>query len=750
MNYLIEHAKNWVWCNPSMDRACNIKLQKITNAFGAIKTIYMPWFEKPLPDPVSVYHGFFIGHVPKFNLGMDCDMVSNRWYNLCDLMSDNFLILNVFLGSGIEVNKAIVYVLFTNTKGAILAIKESVHFDVNNANVYLRIYKNCYFSSIRKDKGLGVKCEALINYTNSQLVDFVNRHNELTMIEKGGALACVNGFWTQLLNTQFIEDSSIIESVYDQAIDGIYEYSIDSLESFLSNKDKKRKYLIHLPKKDTPCIYYFDDCDFYIGQSDNNQLMKAIRLSTIDVKNIRQITHGDYSISIDFVSLIIRNYFANSENIKLWVVTRKSGYQRPLWFVNDKIRALYKLSDSDIIEAMVNIDSTVSFWNSEHLENSAYPLLMAEQYDIIQSKVVDCYGYRGLVKALSDGLIKCNQNIDGIIQIPFNYQLKACAIEYDKNRYLSNIITMDNQQLYSVGNNGLIEFVKDDLDTNYYIRQSIAAHKHCFIIAIENDYNYYRVWLNNKALINTIDFKIIDNNLYIYNKEYLKEDNNIITVLADGRESIEYIVEIGYGINNMISINGIYDYYDDRLIKAIINGKVYAIDEIMRLENNEALTEIKNGSPYCLEQLNPTMDYPNIDFDTLKLEAIEKEKVIQNYLSLKIDQSIDIPFTTIAGYYCVYSIFLATIIYDLQTNDLYIPSNRVDDTQLDKLLIAYKPLLEFDIALENVDLQYIRIHPHPYNHTLYLSQPHYNIIERIITLYKLAISDLSPFLQIEN
>ena len=755
MNYLIEHAKRWIWCNPCMDRTCNIKLQRISVLNGAIKTMSMPWFTLPLPDPIAVYHVFFIGHIPTFNLGMDALMVTNRWYNLCDLMSNNYLVLNVFKGSAIDINKALVSILFTTTKGAILAIKDSPLVDISESTVYCRIYKNSYFSSDRRrEGGLGVTSVSLMEYTNSQLVDFVNAHNEKTLLDQGDALACVNGFWYHRLNTQYIENASVIDSVYDEAIERVYDFYINRLQTFLSDKDKKRKYVIHLDNQNDSPIYYYDDCDFYVGYRTATQPMVAIRIPTVDRTAIRQITHRDYSISIDVVSLIIRQYFndINEEELTLWVVVRQSGYDRALWYVNDKIRALYKLSDTDIIDAMVNIDSTVWFWNSEHLENSAYPKLMGELYDIEQSCVVECYGYRGLLKALANNLMPVRFTDDSLIDIPYNYQSNALVIEYDNHRYLRSIHAIENQHLYSIDRHcTLLEFVNTN-QLNGYMSVSVGVDKHCLILALTLDkaYNYYRVWLNHKALIINIDFKIVNNGLYIYNKEFLNTDLSDIVIIADGLNTEEYILEQGYVIDNTISINSIYNYYDDRLIKVIANGKVYSIDEVWRLENKKAIESIKEGSPYCVEQLNPDVTYPNIDFEALKGEAISKEALIQDYLSLKIPQSTDIPFTLIEGYYCLYSVFIARIIFDLQTEDLVIPDRRVDDNELDALLVAYKPLLAIDIAADSLDTAYVRIHPHPYTHTLFVKEKQYIVIERIIKLYKLTISDLSAFLQIES
>ena len=755
MNYLIEHAKHRVWCNPSMDRSATIKLQRLSKPDGVIKTITMPWFKQPLPDPTSLYHVFFIGHIPTFNLGMDKRMVTNRWYNLCDVMSNNFLILNIFKGSAIDINKALTYILFTATKGAILAIKNSMFMDFSESTFYCRIYKNSYFSSNRRtDVGLGIECLALASYTNSQLVNFVNAHNEKTLLDKGDALACVNGFWYHRLNTQYINDSSVIDSVYDEAIIGIKDIYIDQLQTFLSDKDKKRKYLVHLDKANDSSIYYYDDCDFYVGYSSAEQPMVSVRIPTTDVKNIRQITHQDYSLCIDYISLIIRRYFGDIDEkyIKLWVVVRQSGYDRALWYVNDKIRALYKLSDRDIIDAMVNIDSTVWFWNSEHLESSAYPMLMGALDDIDQSTVVQCYGYRGLVKALSNALINVESNSDMTIEVPYNYQTTAVVIDYDKNRYLHSIESIDHQRLYAIDHNSaLIEFVQTPLSDGYQ-HESVGVEKHCLIITLHFTvaYNYYRVWLNNKALIRHIDYKLVNQQLYIYNKEFLHSDLSTITIVADGLKAQDYTLEWGYVIDNMISINSIYNYYDDRLIKVITNGQVYGIDEIMRLENKEPTLRIKEGSPYCVEQLNPEVNYPNIDFDALYLDAVSKEALIQDYLSLKIPQSTDIPLSMIDGYYCLYSIFVARIIYDLQIEDLLIPDGRVDDTELDKLLTAYKPLLDIDIGRDSLNTSYVRIHPHPYQHTLLVTEKQYAFIERIISLYQLSISDLSAFLEIEN
>lgn len=846
MHPLIDHGRKNVWCSPGMDYQTTFQLARLTRARGVKGAYSNDWSKYPLPKRNSSFHCFMLGHVPKIMLGFSNTVYSNNWYRINDLMSENSVILNFHFGSGLEIPREAIYFLITENRGILFAIESySSSKDIVSGLCFLRIYKNTYFESKRcNPEYQKIDSKGISDYNANQISDFITQHNNKNIREYGAALACVRGYWYYNLNSRFLTEKEFIDSVFDGSIKDIIPLDVSSLKTFVSLKDKNNKYLIHLPKLFSEGIMFYDDVEFLIGHVAEYSPIKAIRLPSNN-SYVRQITHNDFSVSVDSVLTIHRLLFKDIDikDMKIYVVTRYSGYDRPLWYVNDKIRALYKLEDDDIVNALLGIDSNVPFWRADYLENGSYAKLMgARSSDIDLPMVTDCYGLRGISKAISDTPVRTDATVDSTVDLPINFREDSLVIEYNSDGTLSDTFQVEGMSEYGLSNRDCpwIEIIKGKADNNIYWgygeesfeidtganykfykiarisdgerantnlewkdvtdsgEYSISNNMVTWNIALENwftnamgdtnifwdnekydipkkrffiriglyskvgekhvnehiHFNHYRVWLNGRALIRDVDFKIADKGqwIYIVNKEYIDDSLDLQNVISigDGVYKNTWFAERGYVTDGYISFNNRYDYYDDRQIRVIVDGKVFPIDVISRPEENGlSFIAVRNGAPYIVENINPALKDPQIDYDTLKKDCTLKEEAVNDYLTVKIPQKVEEGFNTIVNYYTLYSPFIANIIYDFNNNNLVIPDERVTDEVLDNLIKNYKYLLEFDPSTWNLDRRFISIHPHPFKHTLTVSQRQYTILERLNDIYLKNVADLTPFLQVE-
>ena len=842
MHYLLEHGIKKVWCTPKMDRQVILIPNKVSGNLGVKRVLNVGWMRVKLPDNDNFYQCYLMGEIPRDRLGIDKSLFTDTWYELSGLMANFGVIYNVYVGSGREISRNKVKIMILKNGGFVLCIKDvNIPFDFKHLAIHLRVYKNAYFETNRFDSGkIRIEVESVDSRDlgPTELIEFINRHNKKNNREYGLASACVDGIWNKDIIPSEVGVASLIDSVFDGGVRKVINFKVSDFKTFTSELDDLRKYLVHVPKEYEDGITYFDDLDFIVTDSDDTRFSLGVRIPRNRPSVIRQVTHNDYAVSVDSVMNIIRDYFNDTNSVYLNLVIRNSGYERPLWYVEDKVRALYKLNDSDIVDALLGIDSNVSFWRAEHLESGSYPNLMGKKEgEVTLRDVIDCYGYRGIVKVNSDTPIIVDDDSISAIKIPINYRSRAMGFEYSRWGILANIGQIDEKIYYpiTIENCAWVEFIKgiggnviyngyneqtfkiNDLFNYGYFKRKKDSEEGWVEVTDSGDYtvegttvtwnisleewevstisdgsiyqesvelenymnhlvhtfkvdvsgnptddpvivegslnlNHYRIWLNNKALIRGVDFKIKNEKLYIVNKEFLDDDlkKQDLFIIADGIMLDTWLDDRGYVKEGKISFNKRYDYYDDRLLRVVVGGKVYPIEALLTAEEKDKpeFLPIRNGLPYVVENVTPALKEKEIDYKTLLEETLIREKELEDYLTIKIPEEKDEDLDPIIDYYLLYSTLISTIIYEMNNGRIYIPDDRLSDEVIATIIDPYKHLIEFDPATWELNWKYVSVHPHPFRYTLTVTAREFSVLERINEIYLDNVADLSPFLEI--
>lgn len=437
---LVDHALTNVWCTPHQDLQAVVKPARLTPPQGAFNRVKVLWRVHVLPTPASRYHVYQIGQLNPALMGLFPE--ARTWTPVAEAMVRENLIVNIYNTKGLQLLRSEVFYLVTADKNLILAVKENlkIKIDLTTEDIFLRVYTNAYFKSYRADLATDIiEIKSKVLTTTSEIIAFQNLYNT-TKTLPGNTQALINGEVADTIGLLTVSPGDAVEFVRDASVYQVLEFTLASLSTFDSLLDLKRKYLVHYNDPGVVSINFQDDLDFFLINPLPNGRYKGVFLHRNQADAVRMVTHKDYALSIPNVVALAdaQTDWAPAETLRVQMHVRKAGYFRPLVNENNRIAELYKLSDANVLRAMVGVDSTVPNWRAEVLENSMYTRLMATDANgVTASRVEQAYGYNAMSRLL------CNtpsfaRDFSGqrIVDVPYGLQSRSTGYEYDADGLL--------------------------------------------------------------------------------------------------------------------------------------------------------------------------------------------------------------------------------------------------------------------------------------------------------------------------
>ena len=456
---LVEHAIKNVWCSPRQDRQYILQLAKLTPFLGSKGTVKVLWDSIELPTQKEYYHVYQLGKSFPEIFGLD--PTEAQWRSVAEMCESTKLIVNLYLDSGVNFPLTESWLRMNYDGNLILAVKiQNTMASLENVELYMRVYSNAYFES---DLAIGSVDE--IRVGGGKLLDvdqYLSVYNEYLSYknkEVGGVYAFFNGYYVErLLPNQWVK-GDVFEWVYDSTIREVVSWDVSKLDSFESTLDKQFKYLLHPPKHVGQQIDYRDDIDFWLCRDLGDTGMKGVMVHKNQDTTIRNVTHADYSLSVQVVQALngANPFIEYADYGKIVAFVRKSGYDRPLVFEQQRIHELYKLDDAKIVAAMYGRHATVPEWQAAALEASAYCALMREPdfEKITYETVVDAYGYNALSVLTANSPLRPIETPNfRRVTLPIGLRDGCTAFEYDSEGLL----------LQANYNSGGLEYVLEDQD----------------------------------------------------------------------------------------------------------------------------------------------------------------------------------------------------------------------------------------------------------------------------------------------
>jgi hypothetical protein len=266
------------------------------------------------------------------------------------------------------------------------------------------------------------------------------------------------------------------------------------------------------------------------------------------------------------------------------------------------------------------------------------------------------------------------------------------------------------------------------------------------------------VWLNGHCLIETLDYHVRWPEIVIVNKHYLVDgDVQRVAVRATGFCTGELVPEkpreFGFVEHGYLSADRWYNVRDDKVLSMVVGGRLRQRDGLAFAEDSSGVVVegIPNGTPYSIrETIVPMRGETYLDTYAFRERSIEVDQQVEAYLTLKYPEP-EIPLPSpITDLYMIYSPFLSRLINDLQEGfiDEEPLTKHYSNADVYAMAKDYEWLLAYDPLKLDIDLRYVKVHPHRHFETVALSIYQYNFIQRVNQLYFDNQIPLSQFIEV--
>lgn len=482
LSYLQDHAARNVWCNPFQDAQAIIKLHKITPFNGAVDTVKILWSRHALPDRTSYFHAYQVGQVHPELLGL-LPQTNHQWVKVSDVMGAQNLVIELYNTMGRQMPRSDCYYKWTIEKNLVFIVKDVTQMGVilGSEPLFLRLYDNSFFHSSLVNPAQAVDyvyCLSITINNQTQHNNIIQAYNDAYAVRGVAVRAYVNGYLVKTLSPATCKIGDSAELMVDTSIREIRTYQVSDLLQFRSTRDGRYKYLIKAPVTGTTDaeIIYANDVDVYLIDGTEPIANKGVFYQQCQPDALRMVTHVDYSLPVDYLNVLNRlvNAKDGTDPLTLRFYIRYTGNTRRIVNEANRIKELYKLPFAQCGQALLGIDSTVTNWRADTLENSAYAKLMTVPFnDISIDLVTHAYGYNAISKLVGDNPVNPLDGTTGTYTVPYLMRQYSTAYEYDGSGLLIDSYIHNNDAYYTARNNAtrLVEFMygRGNLEGTYCV-----------------------------------------------------------------------------------------------------------------------------------------------------------------------------------------------------------------------------------------------------------------------------------------
>ena len=433
--FIIRHALANVWCSPEQDRQAIIRLNPASRPGGQLGYIDLQWAREYLPTRDEYYTVYVIGQNSPYRLNLPSD--ETEWMSFAELARTRGINVELYTDSGLMFANDFCFIRRTKNRNFIIAVKrQDVIADLDQITPHVRFYSNTYFDSERASHlTQSIYTKSIRVGSVAEGIAFQAEMHAARATGLGRVIAFRNGEYVNDYLPSLITPGDILEYRHDPSIKAVHEFSSKQVPSFLSALDTQQKYLLHPPKA-LDVIDYQDDVDVFIVKKNPSARDRGLYYHKNRSYGLRMVTHHDYALSANQMQEYIENSSIWDENDELTITlfVKHAGYARPLIDEHSRIKELYKLTDAEIVNAMIGIDATLEEWRAASLEANMYTKIMRSAFkDVSVNDVISAYGYNSLANIYAKVYHKVT---DSRVQLPVGLQTNSTVFEYDHNGLL--------------------------------------------------------------------------------------------------------------------------------------------------------------------------------------------------------------------------------------------------------------------------------------------------------------------------
>lgn len=413
-DFLIQHAVQNVWTNPSFDSQYIFEARRVTAPGGCKGVFSIDRRKLNLPNKTDIFHVYQIGQIDPKLLGLIHEnylWLTDRWFSASDCVNNRKVLLCFHSSRGVMLARSNAFYSVTSDRALVFCIKQDSRFDFdfNLENLFIRIYTNSFFR-LTSDSAERVSVESF-DITKLDDVAALQDRLEVLQTQEGYSYTFVNGQYRNELSLLDIKVSDHIELCFDSSIKKVVSFNVSDLEVFTSELDQCLKYLLHYQEQVERGIDAVNEVDIYICAQTRPGFLLGRYCPKSKKDILRQITHKDYSLKVDAFKFIADEFYpvsqVNPRDLKIVIHIKQSALNKELIFDSSRVYELYKLPADKLIQALIGVNSTLDLWKAPTLENSPYLTLMNIGYnEITYDLVLKAYGYNAVTKLLYDTPVK--------------------------------------------------------------------------------------------------------------------------------------------------------------------------------------------------------------------------------------------------------------------------------------------------------------------------------------------------------
>ena len=431
-SWLTEHALKSVWCQPPVDGRYTIKPARLSPPEGEVYGLAVSKHSILLPKAETWFQVFQVGNFHPTVVGISDPWAG--WVRADTLVNEFNIHLQFYNAKGRLLPLSLAYLRVLENNNLIIAI-EMYDLQLNFAkeDLYVRFYDGKFKYSTEWTSDYTCSTNSKVVRNASEIFNFVVEYQQ-QVAKAGYTFAYINGYAVPELTLENIKVWDYVEYFHDGFVEEVITFNVKSLPTFTSTLDKKRKYILHPPKR-VEYIKYFNDIELQVYNGTDGRYYPIHT-----AMSLRQLTHRDYSIPTENIQQMVTDEadWYSIDTLKLKVFVRRSALDRPLIYESNRIHELYKLSDKGILGAMTGINSVLNEWKAAVLEQSYYVRLMSAKYDSVDNALcTKAYGYNSISKLVADSPLYTQLDNDlTIVELP-PLLAKGCTVyEYDSDGLL--------------------------------------------------------------------------------------------------------------------------------------------------------------------------------------------------------------------------------------------------------------------------------------------------------------------------
>lgn len=460
-DFLVEHARANVWCVPDQDYQSVFAPALLSSELGSRRQAQVEWQAVTLPNQTDTFFVYQIGNLRPGLIGLFPQV--GQWISAMQHCNLQGMLIDLYTNQGVQIPRFETFFSSLYDGNLIIAVKQQDQVDLSKEALYVRFYSNAYFESARSQGQGAAQADNLpVDATTGsgrsssvgdvivegrritdrqQLLAMQGRLSTYNASGLGRAWGYYNGVWVNNFDPAYFTATRVkrgdwAELVYDTSVRKVVDFPIADLPTFDSKLDQVRKYLLHRYEEVVGEIEYRDDIDLVLCRTVQGSHREGLYYHRNRNTALRMVTHQDYSVPVAFVAGY-RGAIAGMDNPQEWTLRlhiREAGFKRPLVLESQRIHELYKLKPEDRRKALLGVDSSLSAWRADNLENSLYPAIMRaeRETDITLAMVEQAYGYNAISSLVAPSpLATTVVGGNPQVKLPRGFWDRATIYEYD-------------------------------------------------------------------------------------------------------------------------------------------------------------------------------------------------------------------------------------------------------------------------------------------------------------------------------